>query len=158
MEQIQKQTPQDKRKFLESYLSKKDLELVAQIDNKSVSDFNDNDWKIYRLKQDIQELEELSQLPKDTRIYTILRHVSSSGMSRIIDMFYVSKDGHPIRIHFGTGKIFTKRENKTDDKAGFKVSGCGMDMGFHLVNSLSYLVSKYGTGESDGYYFKQEWI
>jgi len=149
--------PESKIKFLESYLTKKELEKIEAIKSKSVNDFNDNDWKTWRLKQDIEELEELSQLPKETRVYTILRHVSSSGMSRIIDMFYI-KNGSPVRIHFGTGMVFTKRENKSDDKAGFKVSGCGMDMGFHLVNSLSYLVSKYQTGESDEYYFKQEWI
>lgn len=151
------QTDEDKRKFLESYLSSKEMAQVYQIQKKSVNDFTDNDWKTWRLKQDIEELEQLSKLPKDTKIYTILRHVSSSGMSRIIDAFYIGEHG-PIRIHFGTGKIFWKRENKSDDKAGFRVSGCGMDMGFHLVNSLSYLVSKYATGESDGYYFKQEWI
>lgn len=77
--------------------------------------------------------------PGDT-VCTILRHVSRSGMSRSIsvispdmaDVFYwVSRAvGWPI-----------DRNNY-----GVKVSGCGMDMGFHLIYSLSYVLYPNGFG------------
>ena len=123
------------QEFLKQYLGQKMFDKVQNHKfPETISNYNENDWEIMHIQDDITTLENISKLPKDTVIYTILRRVSSSGMSRIIDAFYV-KDGKPMRIHFITSKIFWKRENK--DIAGFKVSGCGMDMGFHLVNSLS---------------------
>uniref|UniRef100_A0AAT9JB09 ORF22 n=1 Tax=Nitrosopumilaceae spindle-shaped virus TaxID=3065433 RepID=A0AAT9JB09_9VIRU len=137
-------------------ITQKQKARIEALESKNVSDFNDADWKEWRFKQDLEEIQELERLPKGTKIYTILRRVSSSGMSRVIDMFYV-KDGHPIIIHFETDKVFQKRYNDSNTQ-GYKVSGCGMDMGFHLVNNLSYLVSRSKGIEQDGYYFKQEWI
>ena len=137
-------------------ITTKEKATFQALESKSVTDFNDADWKNWRLKQDYEELQELCDLPKRTTIYTILRRVSSSGMSRIIDMFYI-KDGHPIIIHFGTDKVFQKRFNENGIN-GYKVHGAGMDMGFHLVNNLAYLVSRTESGELDQDRFRQEWI
>ena len=67
-------------------------------------------------------------------VYTVLRHVSRSGMSRVIDC-YIINDNTPhwlsYRIAKALGWTFS---NKPE---GIKVGGCGMDMGFHIVNSLS---------------------
>lgn len=100
---------------------------------------------------------ELRELFKDNpRIYTVLRHVSASGMSRSIDMLVI-QDGKPRNI---TGTVNRVMGWKFDNKhGGTKVSGCGMDMGFHLVNSLSmrlYCPNKYD--HDSAYYLKQEWI
>lgn len=99
--------------------------------------------------------------PGDT-VYTILEHVSSSGMSRAIRFVIPSVDGQtpcdchsygPQAPHFvGTPKVsflhpnhaigavlglrfHTRRGSRTD---ALVVHGCGMDMGFHCVESLSY--------------------
>lgn len=126
-----------------------------------ISDYSDNDWKIYHGKGDYDTLEELKALPKDTVIYTICDHVSQSGMMRHIEMFYMDiYEGKPQKrpIRFLTEEVFNYKIQRKTDK--YHVGGCGMDMGFHLVNSLSYLVSSARSqdGKSDGYHFKQEWF
>ena len=125
---------------------------------------------------------ELRNLPFGTKIKCILRHVSKSGMLRIIDMQYV-KDNELHTIWIRDPKGFFGVVN--DQMRGYKVGGCGMDMGFHLVYSLGCYIwnghieqlkkqvleatpkadLKYIheslIGESNpngGYYFKQEWL
>lgn len=143
-----------KQFLMDDGLNIKEQDIIKNLETKPILEWNDKDWLVYHKKQDLQTLEELRKLPKDTKIYTILRRVSSSGMSRIIDMFYIEKNQH-ISIHFNTDKVFNyKRQNFNGDQ-GYRVNGCGMDMGFHLVNSLSY---KVASKTKDGYYFKQEWV
>lgn len=80
--------------------------------------------------------------PGDT-IYTILDHVSSSGMSRAIRVVvpYTREDGTIDHLHpnyaIGTalGLKHWKRQGREQD--ALVVGGCGMDMGFHLVYELS---------------------
>lgn len=84
--------------------------------------------------------------PGDT-IYTVLRHVTRSGMSRSIDC-YVMRDGVPVwlsrRVAIATGLSWdSKRE-------AVKVSGCGMDMGYHVVYGLGATLWPHGTPESHG--------
>ena len=60
-------------------------------------------------------------------VYTILKHRSNSGMLRYIDAFV-------IRNEIGY--------KWNSDKSGFKVGGCGMDMGFSLVFNISRVLFK----------------
>jgi hypothetical protein len=82
-----------------------------------------------------EELREL--LPPGATVYTIVRHVSKSGMSRSIS-FYVMRDNAPRWIASlvakATGSPFDKKYEAV------KVGGCGMDMGFALVYDLSYVL------------------
>ena len=71
--------------------------------------------------------------PGDT-VYTVLRHVSRSGMSRVIDC-YIIEDNTPHWLSYRVAKALGA--TFSDKPEGIKVGGCGMDMGFHLVNSLS---------------------
>ncbi len=79
--------------------------------------------------------------PGDT-VYTIIRHVSSSGMTRHISPILLSngEDGQGVNI-FHLDALAAKALEWPDmyykDKQGIKVEGCGMDMGFHLVYELS---------------------
>ena len=71
--------------------------------------------------------------PGDT-VFTVLRSMSRSGMNRKIDL-YKLEDGNPRWLSplaaCACGFTFdAKRE-------AISVGGCGMDMGFHLVYSLS---------------------
>jgi hypothetical protein len=79
--------------------------------------------------------------PGDT-IYTKLVHVSRSGMYRVIDM-YVIKDNIPLRISWSAGTLLEGYDQKHE---GAKASGCGMDMGFHLVYNLGYALFGDGFG------------
>ena len=77
--------------------------------------------------------------PGDT-VYCVLRHVSRSGMQREISLFvngpHVDKfPDQGIRcINWYAERVLQMRRGKRD---GLVVGGCGMDMGFHLVYSLS---------------------
>lgn len=72
-------------------------------------------------------------------VYTILRHVSSSGMSRIIDLVIPCEDGtgKPEIRSIGWLAARAMDDNFANDRYyGIKVSGCGMDMGFSVVYNL----------------------
>jgi hypothetical protein len=89
----------------------------------------------------------LEVLPRNTEIYSIVRTVSASGLSRTID-FYVIVDNKPIWITPAIRDILDyKQDLKTN---ALKVNGTGMDMCFHVVNSLGYKL------HDDGYFFKSE--
>lgn len=74
-------------------------------------------------------------LPPGTTVYTVLRHVSRSGMSRDIDL-YVMQDGEPRWISRlaarAAGLTFNERAEAV------RMGGCGMDMGFAAVYALSH--------------------
>lgn len=103
-------------------------------------------------------------LKPNTIVYTVLREVSKSGMTRHIDM-YVIKKNKPVYISGYAAMVmgYSRPDN------GIKVQGCGMDMGFHLVYTLGARLWPNGTrnphgtrnGEPDhsgGYALKHEWI
>lgn len=80
--------------------------------------------------------------PGDT-VYTILEHVSSSGMSRAIRFVIVrvGDDGKPYFLHpnyaIGTAMGLRHHTRRGQQSDALYVSGCGMDMGFHVVSNLS---------------------
>lgn len=86
-----------------------------------------------------EKLEALTHLrklcPPGTTIHTNIRHVSRSGMYRVINC-YVIKGGDMIRISWSVATVCGFRYD--DRHEGIGVSGCGMDMGFHIVYTLSY--------------------
>lgn len=103
--------------------------------------------KARKLSEKAEAVAQLRKLlrPGD-RVYTVLRHVSASGMSRRIDLYTIKK-GEPV---FLTGYVGKALEYRHSRDGGLVVGGCGMDMGFHLVHSLGYAlwggVAKKGTG------------
>ncbi len=114
-------------------------------------------------------------LPPGSTVYTVLRHVSRSGMMRHIDC-YTIKDGEHIYLSGYVDKLL--RWGRTEDGA-IKATGAGMDMGFHVVYSLSFdlypdgftcpgescprCYGRQGKDQGDehrdgGYALKQRWI
>jgi hypothetical protein len=116
--------------------------------------------------------------PGDT-LHTTVTHVSRSGMSRSIKLFRAyCEDGQP-RIQEITWLAARALDYSIDQKnGGVKIGGCGMDMGFHLVYSLGWVLFPRGgsldqtcatrrhqaerlgeTKETDGgYLLKQAWL
>jgi hypothetical protein len=79
--------------------------------------------------------------PGDT-LYTVLRSVSRSGMSRSISVFKIDAKG-PHRLD---GLLAAALGYKFDcDNGGVKVGGAGMDMGFAVVYNLSAALYGHGT-------------
>lgn len=83
--------------------------------------------------------------PGDT-LYTVLRHVSPSGMSRRIDV-YLIEDNEP---RFLSGNISKVLGYRLHDKGGLVVNGCGMDMGFEVVYNLGRTLFPEGFKLPDG--------
>ncbi len=79
------------------------------------------------------------------RIFTVLNHVSSSGMTRHISAYVplIGDDGKPYIACIARERY---------------VSGCGMDMGFHLAYSM--FMSVYHDDESHPYqdYLSHSWL
>jgi hypothetical protein len=98
---------------------------------------------------------------KDTRtVYTILRSVSSSGMTRHISLVVagVNDEGNAdlyditwLAAHAMDEKLHERNGHRT-----IKVNGAGMDMGFHLVYSLSSVL--FHGQDRAGYKIKQAWL
>jgi hypothetical protein len=92
------------------------------------------------------------------RIYTVLNHVSSSGMTRVISAFvpviiyeeYYDDKNKVCEMPVRADMVCIARERK--------VSGCGMDMGFHLAYSL--YMSAYPDYEKYPYqeYLSHSWL
>lgn len=119
-------------------------------------------------KQNIKERDEararLREIlkPGDT-VYTVLRHVSASGMSRAIDVFHFSVKDGKIQKHWLSSSVAKAVGYAWDKKHDcLKVSGGGMDMGFDVVYNLSYALFRDMQpveGRRDaGYTLNQEWL
>jgi hypothetical protein len=102
-----------------------------------------------------QQAEALTRLhdwlkPGDT-VYTVLDHVSASGMSRAIRVLLLScENGKVVDLHPNhavsrvLGLRFHKRHGRETD--ALVMGGCGMDMGFELVYQLSCKMFPDGFG------------
>lgn len=82
-------------------------------------------------------------------IWVLCRHVSSGGATRVLS-FFVVKDNTIICIDWFLQDFLGYKPHKKFD--GVVVKGCGMDMGFHVVYSLSRKLY------DDGYRFKHRWL
>lgn len=92
--------------------------------------------------ESIEAIERLhNQIGVGDTVYTVLRHVSRSGLSRSIDL-YVMKDGQPERITFNAARAMGETIDRTN--GGIKIGGAGMDMGFALVYNLSRVMFPNG--------------
>lgn len=127
-------------------------------------------------ERETQKLEAIKQLreylPAGSTVYTILRDVSRSGMSRRISVVAMAHTFKKVQCSCGEDaeQYFEDLEEcyplhithlvsqaigwriKTGFNDALVVSGCGMDMGEHLVQTLSYAL--YGNSHS----FKQAWL
>ena len=78
--------------------------------------------------------------PGDT-VYTILRHVSRSGMQREIGVLASLGAGDFRHPNYAVGLAIGAKLGKHDSVT---VTGCGMDMGFHVAYNLSYALYPEG--------------
>ena len=94
--------------------------------------------KISEKKERQAEAEEWlhKNLPAGSTVYTILTNVSASGMTRHIKTLAII-DGELIDIGWHIAHALDYRLSKRNEWA-IIVSGCGQDMGYHLVSRLSY--------------------
>lgn len=79
------------------------------------------------------------------RVYTILRHVSASGMSRSISLVVATADDSgPEIVDLDYWAVRAMGDRIDQRRGGIKVGGCGMDMGSYLVYNLSWTLFGHG--------------
>ena len=99
-------------------------------------------------KEALMRLKEV--LKKGDTLHTQLMHVSQSGMTRHIKVRQL-KDSKALDW---TTLVSTALDWRASEKTrGIVVGGCGMDMGFHLIYTLTMKLF-----EDDGSALKQEWL
>lgn len=87
--------------------------------------------------------------PKGSTVYTVLRSVSRSGMTRIIGVVAI-QDGEPYHPNYATAAILDRAVKF--DRDGVVCHGAGMDMGFELAYSIGRALY------DDGYALNHRWI
>jgi hypothetical protein len=100
-------------------------------------------------------------LKEGDTVYTVLRSVSSSGMSRTISL-KVARDGKILDLTYYASVVLGWSLVEKNGSRALRVGGCGMDMGFHTVYTLASVLfrDKY-EGQPDavdaGYSLSQAW-
>jgi hypothetical protein len=90
--------------------------------------------------------------PGDT-VHCVLRHVSRSGMRRVIDLLYIQPKRADVQIyHAGFNAARAAGYPYDRERQGLVIDGCGMDMGFEAVYQLSRAL--FG----DGYKLTHQWL
>jgi hypothetical protein len=89
--------------------------------------------------------------------YTILKSVSASGMSRTMKVV-TYHEGQVLDITWWVGKLGMGTLTEKNGQRVLRVGGCGMDMGFHVVYSLSVVLYGYGADYRGGYTIDQRWL
>lgn len=92
-------------------------------------------------------------------VFCVLRKVSASGMSRKISLHVAYASDYGIRLQNISGWAAAVMGRSFDrDDMSIKIGGCGMDMGFALVDDLA--VALFGrepkTGLGKG--LRMEWV
>lgn len=93
--------------------------------------------KVYEPKNDEYNAEARERLtemfPKGSKVHTVVKHVTSSGMGRTIAVLAINGD-EIYDVSYSVARVLGW---KIDDRGGVYVQGCGTDMCFHLVYTLA---------------------
>ena len=99
--------------------------------------------KVTDAQRDEARAELRKLLPPGSTVWTVLRHRSASGMSRLIDA-YLIVDNQPRwlsrLVSRATGRTFDEK------REALRVKGCGLDTGAWLVSSLAHDLYPDGFG------------
>lgn len=88
------------------------------------------------METDVELLQLRKLAPAGSTIYTIVRDVSRSGMTRWISPIAII-DGEPHHLAAYASRVLGR---KWRNDQSVKCSGCGMDMGFELVYSIAQAI------------------
>jgi len=102
-----------------------------------------------------EELRELFAGNDKPLIYTILRHVTASGLNRDISLFYDTPEGIRPITHTAARALGYKLISSNGFNA-IRQHGGGMDMGFNLVYNLSAVI--YKDLDRGGYHLAHRWL
>lgn len=96
--------------------------------------------RISKSEREAREAEAIQHLrrlcPASSTVYTVLRSVSRSGMSRTMSVV-VFQTGATLPFYLDAAIANAGIAGARQVAGGISVPGCGMDIGFHVVDSLS---------------------
>jgi hypothetical protein len=94
---------------------------------------------------------------KNKKLICNISRVSRSGMSRTMKFFFIGKNGNLYNVTNIIASITDQNINKNGE---LRVSGCGMDMVFHVLSSFNYAMARRETGKTtnnyDSYYINAD--
>lgn len=88
-------------------------------------------------------------------VYTVLRSVSSSGMTRQISLLVAHGEEITDITYYAAGALGESLYERNGSRS-IKVNGAGMDMGFYLVYNLSSVL--FHGEERAGYKLSHRWL
>lgn len=92
----------------------------------------------------------LAWLAPGSRVATLVRHVSRTGMSREISLYMATLDDGKPEITCLDYWVTRLLDLKIGPHGGIVMGGCGMDMGFKLVYDLGSMMWPNGTDHPHG--------
>jgi hypothetical protein len=103
----------------------------------------------------------LSDYLKETNtVYTVLRGASSSGLTQYVSLMVpgLNHDGKPdiFNITWHVSNVLGDKLHDRDGHRVIKLQGGGMDLGFHVVYSLSSVL--YAGQDRAGYVLSHRWL
>jgi|TARA_R110000744_G_scaffold52886_10_gene113186 hypothetical protein len=108
------------------------LELQIMLIKSIIEKINNNDIREnHYLDRNILEDNQICYFAE---VYYQINKVSANGMNRNIS-FFLSVDSKVVKLDFLMSKILDMKLS-TNWRGGIKVRGCGMDMGFKIINDL----------------------
>ena len=106
-------------------------------------------------KEERKELVKIlrSYYKKDSTAFCNLKRCSSSGMYRHIQIL-ATKKNRIYNLSYFVAELCGFSWKESTSSVG--VSGCGMDMGFHIVSTMSHFL--YPNADRGEYYVNSRWI
>ncbi len=93
-------------------------------------------------------------LKRGDTVYTVLRHVSRSGMQRHIDV-YVIRDNKPIHLSYHIAEVLDYKITGSS----IEIRDYATDMGVYIIYNLSVALFCPKKWDKDAAYaLKQEWL
>ena len=112
----------------------------------------------------------LALIPSGSTVYTVLRSCARSGMQRRIDLYTIDNSPRMLEINGGAPRlaylsgyaaVLMGIPRAPMGKQGLAIKGCGMDMGYAMVDNLRAALFGYEkteTGRRVLGELRQEWI
>ena len=99
----------------------------------------------------------LDLLGDQRTIYTILRTVSASGMSRTFSLKII-KDNDLWDVTYLAAKVLGNKCITVNGYNSIRINGAGMDMGFYVVYNLSSILFRDSCDDRAGYELRERAI
>lgn len=124
-------------------LTAKELKVISKIESSKEIQKKMKGLRYYNNENFISDAKQYIKAIKDGSMFCIIKSVSNSGISRVIDFKSVAKSKDK-RFYYRNYNCFFIALGFTEVSDGFRISGCGMDMIFHTNYSIIHSLCRLG--------------